>query len=325
MRAAWYERQGPADEVLTVGELPDPEPGTGEVRVRVRYSGVNPGDTKKRRGWLGSTMPYPRVIPHSDASGVIDRVGDGVSAARVGQRVWVYGAQSYRPFGTAAEFTVVPKDLAVDLPPEVTDEAGASLGIPGITAHRAVFGDGPVDGTTLLVHGVLGGVGNLAAQLASWGGARVIGTVRRGPDLAQVPASLNHAVSLDAPDAVAAIRRVAPDGVDRVIEVAFSDNVDLDAAIVKNLGTIAAYATSSDRPDFPFWPMLFDNVTIRLLGSDDFPAEAKRDAARDLTTAAAEGAIQVRTGHPLPLDAITEAHLRVDAGTRERVLLTLPK
>ena len=170
MRAAWYERQGPADEVLTVGELPDPEPGAGEVRVRVRYSGINPGDTKKRRGWLGSSMPYPRVIPHSDAAGVIDQVGDSVDPARVGQRVWVHGAQSYRPFGTAAELTVVPDDLAVDLPREVTDEVGASLGIPGITAHRAVFGDGAVDDTTVLVHGVLGGVGSLAAQLASWGG-----------------------------------------------------------------------------------------------------------------------------------------------------------
>ena len=147
MRAAWYERQGPADEVLLVGDLPDPEPGPGEVRVRVRYSGVNPGDTKKRRGWLGSSMPYRRVIPHSNAAGVADRVGDGVSIARVGQRVWMHGAQSYRPFGTAAEFIVVPSDLAVDLPPEVTDEVGAS---PGITAHCAVFGDGAVTDTTVL-------------------------------------------------------------------------------------------------------------------------------------------------------------------------------
>ena len=323
MRAAWYERQGPADEVLKVGDLPDPEPGSGEVRVRVRYSGINPGDTKKRRGWLGSSMPYPRVIPHSDAAGVIDRVGDGVDPARVGQRVWVYGAQSYRPFGTAAEFSVVPDDLAVDLPPEVTDEVGASLGIPGITAHRAVFGDGAVADTTVLVHGVLGGVGNLSAQLARWGGATVIGTVRHDADLADVPPAVHHAIPLDDPDAVAAIRRVAPDGVDRIVEVAFSDNVDLDAAIVRNLATIAAYATGSDRPDFPFWPMLFDNVTVRLLGSDDFPPEAKRQAALDLTTAASQGAITVKVGTALPIDSIASAHDLVDAGTRERVLLTM--
>jgi NADPH2:quinone reductase len=113
MYAVWYDRQGPAAEVLQLGELPDPQPGPGEVRVQVRFSGVNPGDTKKRRGWLGSSMPYPRVIPHSDASGVIDGVGEDVDVPRVGRRVWIYGAQSYRPFGTAAQFVVVPSPLAV--------------------------------------------------------------------------------------------------------------------------------------------------------------------------------------------------------------------
>src|SRR4051794_7448914 len=155
LRAAWYDKQGPASEVLRVGELPTPEPGPGEVRVRLTYSGVNPGDTKKRRGWLGSSMPYPRVIPHSDGSGVVDAVGAGV-ADRTGRRVWVYGAQSYRASGTAAEYVVVPDGLAVDLPDNVSDELGACLGIPGNTAHRAVFGDGPVQGATVLVHGVLG-------------------------------------------------------------------------------------------------------------------------------------------------------------------------
>src|SRR3954451_16437698 len=126
MRAAWYESQGTASEVLRVGELPTPEAGAGEVRVRLAYSGVNPGDTKKRRGWLGSSMPYPRVTPHSDASGVVDAVGEGVAPDRIGERVWVYGAQSYRSFGTAAEYTVVPDFQAVPLPTELSDEHGAS-------------------------------------------------------------------------------------------------------------------------------------------------------------------------------------------------------
>ena len=160
MRAVWYERQGPAGEVLQVGELPAPEPGPGEVRVRVTRSGVNPGDTKKRRGWLGSAMPFPRVIPHSDGAGVVDSVGEGVDPGRVGQRVWVFGAQSYRPFGTAAQLAVVPAQQAVELPDGVSDDVGACLGIPGITAHRAVFADGPVAGMTVLVQGVLGGVGH---------------------------------------------------------------------------------------------------------------------------------------------------------------------
>jgi NADPH:quinone reductase len=324
VRAVWYDRQGPAGDVLQGGERPDPDQGAGEVRVRVRFSGVNPGDTKKRRGWLGSSMPYPRVIPHSDATGVVDAVGAGVGPARVGRRVWVYGAQSYRPFGTAAEYAVVPAALAVDLPDAVSDELGACLGIPGITAHRAVFGDGPVTGATVLVHGVLGGVGALAAQLAGWGGATVIGTVRRSADLDRVSGpAVAHAVGLDDTDAAAAIRAVAPDGVDRIVEVSLSDNVDLDAAVAKVGTVVAAYASRNDRPALPFWPMLFDNVTIRLLGSDDFPAAATQQAVADLTNATHDGAMSVAVGPPVPLEHAAEAHDRVDAGSRKRVILAV--
>ncbi len=325
MRAVWYDRQGPAGEVLQVGELPAPEPGLGEVRVRVTRSGVNPGDTKKRRGWLGSEMPYPRVIPHTDGAGVVESVGEGVDPGRIGERVWVFGAQSYRPFGTAAQLTVVPAQQAIGLPDNVSDEVGACLGIPGITAHRAVFADGPVAGLTVLVQGVLGGVGALAAQLARWGGATVIGTVRRRSDLEQATAPVvAHVAALDEPDPAGAIRAHAPGGVDRIIEVAFSDNVDLDAAVAKNQTIIAAYASRQDRPGFPFWPMLFDNMLIRLLGSDDFPAEAKQQAAADLTAAARDGALAIPVDAPLPLEQAAQAHDRVDSGARARILLAIP-
>lgn len=325
MRAVWYERQGPAAEVLRLSELPAAEPGPGEVRVRVTRSGINPGDVKKRRGWLGSTMPFPRVIPHSDGAGVIDAAGDGVDPGRIGQRVWVFGAQSYRPFGTAAQLTVVPAGQAVVLPAAVSDDTGACLGIPGITAHRAVFGGGSVTGLTILVHGVLGGVGRLAAQLAHWDGATVIGTVRQRTSLAQAsPAFVAHVVALDEPDPAGSIREHAPGGVDRIIEVAFSDNADIDAAVVKNEAVIAAYATRQDRPDFPFWPMLFANVTIRLLGSDDFPAAAKQQAAADLTTAARDGALSVPVDAVMPLEEAAQAHDRVEAGARGRILLAIP-
>src|SRR5207248_4907899 len=186
--------------------MAEPEPSPGEVRVRVALSGVNPGDTKKRGDWLGYGMPFPRIVPHSDGSGVIDAVGQGVDRSRIGQRVWVYGAQSYSAFGTAAELTVVPAEQAVQLPSEVSGEIGACLGIPGITAHQAVFGDGPVAGKTVLVQGVLGGVGSLAAQLAHWGGATVIGTVLRDSDLERVDSSaVAHAVALDRPHPADAI------------------------------------------------------------------------------------------------------------------------
>jgi NADPH:quinone reductase len=322
--AAWYERQGKASEVLTVGEMPAPEPGAGEVRVRVRVSAVNPGDTKKRSDWLGYGMSFPRVVPHSDGAGVLDAVGEGVDPARLGERVWVYGAQSYRPFGTAAQLSVVPAAQAVTLPDQVTDEVGACLGIPGITAHRAVFADGPVQGKTILVQGVLGAVGSLSAQLAHWGGATVIGTVRVKTDLDRVGAAITHRVALDQRNAADAIRAHAPEGVDRIIEVAFSDNTDLDASVAANECVIATYATRHDRPEFPFWPMLFANITIRMLGSDDFPTAVKRQAADDLTTAAREGKLSIAIADPLPLDRIAEAHDRVDSGTRDRVLLSIP-
>ncbi|QDY77560.1 NADPH:quinone reductase [Streptomyces qinzhouensis] len=326
MQAAWYEEQGPAADVLRVGELPAPVPGPGEVRVRVTVSGVNPGDTKKRGGWLGSRMPYPRVIPHSDAAGTVDATGDGVDARRTGERVWVYGAQSYRPFGTAAGYTVVPAEQAVPLPAHIGDDLGACLGIPGITAHRSVFADGPVDGRTVLVHGVLGAVGSLAAQLARWGGATVLGTVVRTGDLPVVdPAVVHHAVALDGDDPAAELRARAPGGaVHRIVEVALSDNGPLDAAVAGGDTVIAAYATRTDPTPLPFWELLFKNVTLRLLGSDDFPPEARRQAARDLTSAAASGALAAPVRERFPLAAIARAHDAVDAGGRGRILVTIP-
>src|SRR6266545_4826501 len=293
--------------------------GRREVRVRLTRSGVNPGDVKKRQGWLGAPMPYPRVVPHSDGAGTVDAVGPGVDPARVGRRAWVFGAQSYRPFGTAADATVVPQGLAVDLPDGVGDELGAALGIPGITAHRAVYGDGPVRDRVVLVHGVLGAVGSLAAQLATWGGATVVGTVRRGADLEQAPVP---AVALDAPDAAARIRTLAPDGVERIVEVALSANADLDAEIAAQGAVVAAYASPDPRPALPFWPLLFANVTLRLLGSDDLPAEAKAQAARDLTEAAAAGALRVPVAAVYPLEDIAAAHEAVEAGSPTgRILL----
>jgi NADPH2:quinone reductase len=166
MRAAWYERKGPARDVLIIGDIPDPTVGPGDVRVKVVCSGTNPGDAKKRSGWLNSPMPYPLVVPHSDGAGVIDAVGADVPAARIGKRVWVYGAQSYRPLGTAAEFVTVPSERAVPLPDNVRLVTGACLGISARTAHRCVFADGPVAGQTVLVAGAAGSVGHAAVALA---------------------------------------------------------------------------------------------------------------------------------------------------------------
>ena len=323
MLAAWYDRQGAAADVLQVGELPDPQPAAGEVRVRLAVSGVNPGDTKKRDGWLGNPMPFPRVIPHSDGAGVIDAVGSGVAAARLGQRVWVYGAQSYRPFGTAAQMTVVPDNQAVALPDAVSGELGASLGIPGITAHRCVFSDGPVTGKRVLVHGAPGAVSSMAAQLARWKGATVVGTVRRTEDVEQVDHTVcESVVALDGPNPVQAVRDIAPDGVDRVIEVSLSDNIDFDMAVVANDAVVAAYASRANRPEVPFWPLLFANTTLRMMGSDDFSTSAKAIAVQELTAAASLGVLQLVVAARYELSDIALAHNQVDAGARGRILLT---
>ncbi|WIB78274.1 zinc-binding dehydrogenase [Curtobacterium sp. MCPF17_002] len=320
MQAVWYDEQGPAAAVLRFGVVDTPEPAAGEVRVRLTRSGVNPGDTKKREGWLGSAMPYPRVIPHSDGAGVVDQVGVGVAEELVGLRVAVHGAQSYRQFGTAAEYVVVPERLAVPLPDEVGDDVAASLGIPGITAHRAVFADGPVHGRTVLVQGVRGAVGSLAAQLAVAAGATVIGTVRRSGDLEAATSASMHVVALDA-DPVAAVRAIAPDGVDRIIEVALDANADLDAAVIANDGVIATYFARGDRVDLPFPPLLFANVLVRFLGSDDFDPDVKRAAMEDLVAGVARGEVSVTIGSVLPLAEAAAAHELVDAGRGGRVLL----
>src|ERR1700758_4456329 len=228
MRAAWYEKQGPAREVLVVGEMPDPRPGAGEVRIRIAASGINPGDIKKRQDAFGYGMPYPRVIPHSDGAGQVDQMGEGVSSEWIGRRVWCYGAQSYRPFGTAAEFTVVPLDHVAPLPEDVSLEEGACLGIPGITAHRAVHVGGDVAGRTVLVQGAAGAVGMCAVQLARYAGARVIGTVRSPSDQPAARAAGAHEVVLSDQGLIERVRVLAPEGIDHVVEVAFGANIDSD-------------------------------------------------------------------------------------------------
>jgi NADPH2:quinone reductase len=335
MKAAWYERQGPAAEVLVVGEMPERTPGLGEVRIRVRASGVNPGDIKKREGWLGSQMPYARVIPHSDGAGEIDQVGAGVTAARLGERAWCYGAQSYRQFGTAAEFVVVPSLQAVALDRTMSFEQGACLGIPGLTAHRAVFSDGSVVGRHVLVNGAAGAVGSMAVALARWGGAIVLATVRRPADRERALAAGANQVFLlgkgqadddvdgDA-DVAAQIRGAAPGGVDRIVEVALGANGALDAAVITQGGVIAAYASAEPEPRLPFWPLLFQNATIRLLGSDDFPQGAKQKAATELGQCFEDGKLFLEIGPRFPLDQIAAAHQAVELPAAPgRVIVTI--
>jgi NADPH:quinone reductase len=324
MRAAWYERQGPAGDVLMVGEMPEPRPAVGEVRIRIAASGINPGDIRKRQDSFGYGMPYPRVIPHSDGAGQVDQVGEGVSSQWIGRSVWCYGAQSYRPFGTAAEWTVVPVDQVAPLPENVSMDQGACLGIPGITAHRAVHIAGALKGSTVLVQGAAGSVGLCAVQLARQAGARVIGTVRASPDEATAREAGAQEVVLGDRELVARVRSVAPDGIDHIVEVAFGANIENDVELLKTGGSIATYATDNPTPKIPVWQMVFKNIRLFFLGSDDFPKDAKMLAAQDLNRALKAGWSGFEIGERIPLSDIARAHeLAERPARRGRIVVTL--
>jgi NADPH2:quinone reductase len=324
MKAAWYENQGAARDVLTVGEMDEPRPLAGEVRIRVAVSGVNPGDVKKRENAFGVAMPYRRVIPHSDGAGTVDAVGEGVAAEWIGRRVWCYGAQSYRPFGTAAEYTVVPLEQAVPLPASVPLEQGACLGIPGITAHRAVHVAGPVEGRTVLVQGGAGAVGACAVQLAHRAGARVIATCRSESDKPAASRAGADEVLLTGEKLVERIRALAPDGVHHIVEVAFAANLKTDVQVLAQGGSIATYATNAPTAEIPVWQLVFINARLFFIGSDDVRKEAKAEATRALNRAFEAGWQGLDIGQRFPLADIAQAHEFVEHPTRPgRVVVTI--
>ena len=324
MKAAWYERQGAARDVLTVGAMEEPWPRAGEVRIRVAVSGVNPGDVKKRHNAFGVGMPYPRVIPHSDGAGTIDAIGEGVSREWIGRRVWCYGAQSYRPFGTAAEYTVVPLEQAVPLPERVPMEQGACLGIPGLTAHRAVHVAGPVERRTVLVQGGAGSVGACAVQLAHRAGARVIATCRSESDQDIASRAGADQVLLTDDTSVARIRELAPDGVHHIVEVAFAANMTTNLKVLAQGGAIATYATNVPTPEIPVWQLVFLNARIFFIGSDDIPTEAKMEAARAINQALEAGWRGLDIAKQFPLEDIAQAHEFVERPTKSgRAIVTI--
>jgi NADPH:quinone reductase len=314
MRAAWYERQGAPDEVLQVGERPDLEAGPGEVRVRIHASGVNPSDTYGRSGRQGP-MAFPLVIPHQDGAGVIDAAGDGVSADRMGERVWVYEATLNRPGGTAAEFCVVPAGRAVRLPDSTDFDVGACLGIPAMTAHRAVFADGPVQGQTILVTGGAGSVGSTAIQLAVWGGASVIATVSSDEKArAAMDAGAAHTINYRQQDVPAEVRRLTGDaGVDRVVDVDFGGNLATSVEVLKPNGVIASYASrGNDQPPVHFRTLMVKNVTVHAILVYTMSEAAKEAAANDITRALEAGALRPLITSRLPLERIAEAQAHVE-------------
>ena len=322
MRAALYDRYGPAGEVLKVEEIEPPEPGPGEVRVRVAVSGINPTDWKSRAG----ATPRPIdgfQIPHHDGAGVIDEVGEGVDPGRRGERVWLWLAAAGRRWGTAAQWTVVPQRQAVRLPDGISPELGASLGVPAITAHYCLFADGPLDGKTVLVAGGAGAVGHFAIELAKRAGAKVITTVS-GPQKAELAAraGADYVVNYTDADAAAQIRALAP-RIDRVIEVALGANLQLDLAVTGPHAHIVTYAAEPADPVLPVRACMTANVILRFVLLYGVPPKALGRAAHDITAALAEGKL---TGLPVTrfaLDDVVAAQQAVEAGTPGKVLIEL--
>jgi NADPH2:quinone reductase len=320
MRAVYYERKGPASKVLVLGSVPDPEPAPGEVRVKVGFSGINPTDTKLRGGWDGNMeMPFPRVIPHQDGAGVIDKVGAGVPQARKGERVWIYEAQRGRGFGTAAEYVAVPAENAVALPDGASFETGACVGIAGMTAHRCLFQDGGIQGRTVLVAGGGGAVGHAAIQLAKWGGARVVTTVSR-PEQAEIAreAGADLVVDRKTGDVAARIKEFTRGaGVDRVVEVAFEANLDLNRAVLKANGVISTYSSGApdSAPRLPFSPIMRQGVTVHFILVYVMPREAHWAAARDLNAALEAGRYHPHVARVFKLDQAAEAHDAQESGS----------
>ena len=248
MQAAFYETTGTAREVLQLGPLEMPQPGPGEVRVRIVCSGVNPSDVKSRAGLRNKTLPFPRIVPHSDGAGVIDAVGEGVTRGRPGDRVWVWNAAWKRAWGTAAEYVVLPAQQVVSLPESTPFDAGACLGIPALTAYHAAAVDGGVAGKTVLVAGGAGAVGHYAVQMARLLGARQVFATVSSPAKAELALQAGADLAIDyRTDDVAARVRAATDGlgVDRIIEVDIAANAALDLQLLKQGGDLVVYGSGA--------------------------------------------------------------------------------
>jgi NADPH2:quinone reductase len=319
MQAVWYERTGAAPAVLTYGEMPTPVAGPGEVRIRLHASGVNPADVGRRAGSYRA-MEFSRVIPNSDGAGIVDQLGDGVTRLRIGQRVWLYnGQRNGRAFGTAAEAISLAEQLVTPLPDEVSFAAGATLGIPCMTAWCGLFGDGPVAGQTVLVTGGAGAVGHYAVQLAKWGGARVIATVSSPPKAEQARrAGADLVIDYKNEDVVArAMAFTGARGVDRAVEVDFGGNIATTLKLMAINSTIAVYATNGNRsPVVPMRELMEKCIALRTLVLFALPPALLAAAQADISKWLASGKRIHNIAAQFALPQTAQAHLAVEKGDK---------
>lgn len=317
MKAWFYDRVGTAADVLQHADLPTPKPAPGEVRVRVQWSGVNPSDVKSRGGLRTRTLPFERIVPHSDGSGLIDAVGEGVDDQRVGQRVWLWNAAWGRPFGTAAEYCCLPEAQAVPLPDAASGEAGACMGIPGLTAMHAVLMDGGVAGKRVLVAGGAGAVGHYAVQLASrMGAAQVISTTSNEAKakLAR-DAGADHVVDYKTEPVAERVRELTQGrGVDRVIELDVAVNGAMDLELLRPGGELVVYGSSPKPLDLPFPVLLAKNLQLKFFMVYHLEAADRARAAAALNRMLARGELQHNIAQRWPLADLVKAHEAVEGG-----------
>jgi NADPH2:quinone reductase len=302
--------------VLQLGEIPTPEASAGEVRVRLLASGVNPADCRRRSG-EGYSQDFPLIIPNSDGTGVVDQVGPGVAEIWLGKRIWLYNGQRFRAFGTAAEYIALSVDLVTELPGHVDAVAGATLGIPCMTAHYSVFLAGPVQGRTLLVTGGAGAVGHYAIQLAKWGGATVIATVNSEEKAKDATAGgADHIINYRTEDMAAQIVKITGGrGVDHIVEVDFGGNLSNNVRSVRQNGSIAIYASRGDpNPVVPISEMIRRNISLHLFSLPTIPLEARHRAQSDIARWLESGDRQLRVAGRFRLHETALAHEAVEAG-----------
>jgi NADPH2:quinone reductase len=317
MKAAWFEQFGSAVDTLVLGEQPTPVAGPGEVLIKMKTTGVNPSDVKKRAGAFPNLLDGGLVIPHSDGAGVIEAVGEGVDINRIGERVFVYQAQFGRRFGTAAEYVAVDSLRAPTLPDAASYEVGACIGIPIMTAHRCVFADGSVADQTVVVTGGAGRVGYYAIQWAKWGGAKVIATASNPADVATCKAAgadfvVNHRQPGWSEQVLACSNG---DKVNRVVDVEFGANLSQVLKFIGINGVIATYSsTQVKEPQLPFIQMMFLDLTLRMVIVYAMPEAAKEHAVRDTCAMLTEGKLQHRIAHSLPFTDMVRSHEFIEEG-----------
>lgn len=324
-RIAFYEDTGPARDVIRLERRPVPAARPGTVVVEIHRSGINPSDTKRRGGWSSYKPRSRRMVLHADGAGIIIAVGEGVPASRIGERVWLWNAETEGE-GTAADHCVVEAGNAVLLPEAASFDAGACMGVPACTAHRAVFADGPVAGQTVLVQGGAGAVGAYAVQFARRAGARVIAT-GSSPEKRRIALDLGAHVALDyrGPDAAQAILDAnGGRGVDRIVEVDLGENLALDLAVAGLNATIASYSSTRVREfPFPYYDIAPMGLNFRIVQGYCLPERARADAIRDITAALTEGWLRHRIGAVFPLEQIVKAHEASERGGAGKVLLAV--